>query len=200
MNPPSKSASVAPNEPMSKRSSQIDSSSHEATTQPEVVVIAAVAEKDRLIGRGRELPWHIPEDLKRFKRLTSGYPLLMGRRTFESVVHQFGGPLPNRRNVVISRSGEVMEHPDVEVVSSIDDALEVTRDAHRVFVGGGATIYGEMLDRADRLELTLVEGEFEGDTYFPPYEHLIGETFEKCAEETHDGFRFVTYERRKGRA
>lgn len=164
--------------------------------EPEVVIIAALAEKDRLIGRGRDLPWNIPEDLRRFKRMTSGHPLLMGRRTFESVVHQFGRPLPNRRNVVISSSGKVMEHPDVEVVSSIDEALRVTKNEDLVFVGGGATIYSQMLGRADRMELTLVEGEFDGDTYFPPYEHLIGDTFIETAEERHDGFRFVTMERR----
>lgn len=166
--------------------------------KPELVIIAALAENDRLIGRGRELPWHIPEDLKRFKRMTSGHPLMMGRRTFESVVHQFGGPLPNRRNVVISSTGDVMEHPDVEVVSSISDALQATKDEDLVFVGGGGTIYSQMLDRADRMELTLVEGDFEGDTYFPPYEHLIGSTFIETAEEKHDGFRFVTLEREGG--
>ncbi len=163
--------------------------------QPEIVIIAALAEQDRLIGRGRDLPWHIPEDLKRFKRLTSGHPLLMGRRTFESVVHQFGGPLPNRRNIVISATGDVMTHADVEVVSSIDAALEATKGEDRVFVGGGATIYSQMLDHAHRLELTLVEGNFEGDTYFPPYEHLIGGVFRKTAETRHEGFRFVTYVR-----
>ena len=167
--------------------------------QPEIVIIAALAEKDRLIGRGRELPWHIPEDLKRFKRMTSGHPLLMGRRTFEAVVHQFGRPLPNRRNIVISSTGDVMEHPDVEVVSSIEDALTATRDEDLVFIGGGATIYSQLLDRADRLELTLVEGDFEGDTYFPPYEHLVGDVFAQTAEERHEGFRFVTLERREKR-
>lgn len=163
--------------------------------RPEVVIIAALAEKDRLIGRGKDLPWHIPEDLKRFKQLTSGHPLLMGRRTFESVVHQFGGPLPNRRNIVISSSGAVMEHPDVEVVSSIGEALEAAEAEDLVFVGGGATIYGQMLAHADRLELTLVEGEFEGDTYFPPYEDLVAREFQKTTEERHEGFRFVTYVR-----
>lgn len=166
--------------------------------RPELVIIAAVAEKDRLIGRGRDLPWHIPEDLQRFKRLTTGHPLLMGRRTFESVVHQFGGPLPNRRNVVISASGDVMEHPDVEVASSVEDALEAVSDEDLVFIGGGATIYGQMLEHTDRMELTLVEGDYEGDTYFPPYEHLVGDVFEVTSEERHDGFRFVTYERKDG--
>jgi len=71
----------------------------------EIVLIAAVAEANRVIGDGKELPWHLPEDLARFKRLTRGHPLLMGRRTFQSIVHQFGGPLPERRHLVLTREG-----------------------------------------------------------------------------------------------
>jgi len=88
--------------------------------EPEIVIIAAVAEKDRLIGAGMDLPWRIPDDLKRFKRLTTGHPLIMGRWTFDSLVHQFGGPLPNRRNIVVARSGSVDERPGVAIVSSLD--------------------------------------------------------------------------------
>lgn len=166
--------------------------------RPELVIIAAVAEKDRLIGDGMDLPWRIPEDLRRFKRLTTGHPLIMGRRTFESLVHQFGGPLPNRRNIVVSASGNVMEHPGVEVAASLEDALEAVQGEDLVFIGGGATIYEQMLEDVDRMELTLVEGDYEGDTYFPPYEHLVCDVFEATAEERRDGFRFVTYERKDG--
>lgn len=161
----------------------------------EYVIIAAVAVENRVIGRDRDLPWHIPEDLKRFKRLTTGHPLVMGRKTFESVVHQFGGPLPNRRNIVVSASGNVMNHPEVEVASTLQDALNAASSDNVVFIGGGASIYKQMLERADRLELTLVSGNYEGDTYFPPYEHLIGDVFERTDVEVHDTFRFVTYER-----
>lgn len=163
--------------------------------RPEIVIIAAVAEKNRVIGRDQDLPWHIREDLKRFKRLTTGHALVMGRKTFESVIHQFGRPLPNRRNIVVSASGKVMKHPDVEASSSLDDALNAASSEDVVFIGGGESIYGQMLGRADRLELTLVEGDFEGDTYFPPYEHLIGDVFVQTAREPHEGFQFVTYER-----
>lgn len=170
--------------------------------RPEIVIIAAVAEKNRVIGRNQDLPWHIPEDLKRFKRLTTGHPLVMGRKTFESVVHQFGGPLKNRRNIVVSASGKVMNHSQVEVAATLDEALEAASSDEVVFIGGGATIYEQMLGRADRLELTLVEGDYEGDTYFPPYEHLIGAVFVETASESHDHFRFVTYDRasRDGRS
>lgn len=162
---------------------------------PEIVLIAAVAEENRVIGKGMELPWHLPEDLKRFKRLTQGHALLMGRRTFESIVHQFGGPLPERRLVVLTSEGALEDFPEIEAYASIPEALEATKDEDKLFIGGGAKVYEQFLPRADRLELTLVEGHYEGDTYFPEYEHLIGTAFEKTAEEPRDGFRFVTYER-----
>lgn len=162
---------------------------------PEIVLIAAVAEKNRVIGKDRDLPWHIPEDLKHFKRLTTGHPLLMGRKTFESIVHQFGGPLPDRRMVVLTRQGELPDYPEVETYASIDAALEALADEELIFIGGGEAIYRQFLPRADRLELTLVEGDYSGDTYFPEFEHLIGDTFEPVREDPRDGFRFVTYER-----
>lgn len=165
-------------------------------TEPEIVIIAAVAEDNRVIGAGNDLPWHIPEDLKRFKRLTEGSPMIMGRRTFESIVHQFGGPLPDRRLLVVTSKGEVNGYPDIEAFTDVDSALQAAAGSDRVFIGGGATIYRQFLERAHRLELTLVEGRYEGDTFFPEYAHLIGPTFEKTAEERHEGFRFVTFERR----
>ena len=162
----------------------------------ELVIIAAVAEKNRVIGKDLDLPWHLPEDLKRFKRLTTGHPLLMGRRTFESLVSQFGGPLPGRRNVVLTSRGTLAGHPDIETYASIDAALTALDDAERIFIGGGARVYEQFLPMADRLELTLVEGDYEGDTYFPPYEHLIGPIYDVHAVDERDGFRFVTYVRK----
>jgi dihydrofolate reductase len=162
---------------------------------PELVIIAAVAEENRVIGQDRDLPWHIPEDLQHFKELTTGHPLLMGRRTFESIVHQFGGPLPDRRMVVLTSQGPFEDYPGVETYGSIDAAVTALTDADVVFIGGGEAVYEQFLPRADRLELTLVEGAYEGDTYFPPYEHLVGDVFEATAVDDRDGFRFVTYER-----
>lgn len=163
---------------------------------PEIVIIAALAEENRVIGKDNRLPWHLPEDLKRFKRLTSGHPLLMGRRTFESLTRQFDGtPLPGRRCVVLTSKGRLPGYPDVEAYASIDEALAALRDEKRIFIGGGENVYRQFLPRADRLELTLVEGHYEGDTHFPEYEDLVGTTFQKSREEPRDGFRFVTYER-----
>lgn len=163
--------------------------------KPEIVIVAAVAEKDRLIGDGKELPWHIPEDLRHFKRLTLGHPLVMGRRTFESLLHQFGGPLPGRENVVLTRHPVHVDHPGIHVYSSLDDALDAFADAEQISIGGGATIYEQTLPMADRLELTLVKGDYEGDTHFPPYEHLLGTEFELAHREPRDGFRFETWVR-----
>jgi len=169
--------------------------------KPEIVIIAAVAEKNRVIGKGLDLPWRIPEDLKRFKRLTTGHPLLMGRRTFESLVHQFGGPLKDRRNLVLTTTGQFDAYPGVETYRSEDEALEACVGEDIVFIGGGASVYAHFLPIADRLELTLVEGDYEGDTFFPPYEHLISSVYELTAEERRDGYRFSTFERKQsGRA
>jgi len=161
----------------------------------EIVLIAAVAEENRVIGRDLDLPWHLPEDLKRFKRLTTGYPLVLGRKTFQSIVHQFGGPLPDRRMIVLTRNGLENDYDGVETYSSLDAALEAVDGEETVFIGGGEDIYRQFLPHADRLELTLVEGEYEGDTYFPEFEHLIGDVFETVDVDERDGFRFVTYER-----
>ena len=166
-----------------------------ARDQPEIVLVAAVAEENRVIGDGQELPWHLPEDLRHFKALTRGHALLMGRKTFESIVHQFGGPLPERRLLVLTSKGHLPGFPDVEAYVSLEAALEAATSEEVLFIGGGAAIYAQFLARADRLELTLVEGHYEGDTYFPAYEHLIGPVFEKTAEQPRDGFCFVTYER-----
>lgn len=178
----------------------------------EVVVIAAVAEENRVIGKGMELPWHIPADLKRFKKLTTGHPLVMGRRTFESLMHQFGGPLPDRQNVVLTRDRETAENlatlaSNITTCSSLEAALGAFASHDVVFIGGGASVYEAALDAsdgpplADRLELTIVEGSFEGDTFFPPYAHLLGTAYELAGGEIHraedgrPGFRFETWVR-----
>lgn len=178
--------------------------------RPEIVIIAAVAASNRVIGDGLNLPWHIPADLKRFKALTLGHPLVMGRRTFESLLHQFGGPLPGRDNVVLTRHPMQTDHANVHVHSSLPAALAAFADRETIFLGGGASIYAAGLGvpdgpiLADRLELTVVEGDFSGDTFFPPYEHLVEPpdgVFERVASERHPShgqtpaFRFDTFVR-----
>lgn len=167
-----------------------------ASRRPEIALIAALTEEDRVIGLENDLPWHIPEDLEHFKRTTSGHALLSGRKTFEAILNQFGGPLPDRRHVVLTRSASFSEHPDVETTGSIPAAMELLADEELVYVGGGQSVYEQFLPAADRLVLTLIESPYEGDTYFPKFEHLLGWAFERTDLDQREGFRFVSYRRR----
>ena len=108
-------------------------------TRPLVIVIAALARENRCIGRNLRLPWHISEDMRRFKRLTSGSPMIMGRLTCEGLVRDFGGPLPNRRMLVLTSNPNANIHPSIESFASLEDALKHVEFADRVFIAGGAT-------------------------------------------------------------
>jgi dihydrofolate reductase len=169
--------------------------------KPRLSLIAAMA-KNRTIGRGNAMPWHLPADLKRFKALTLGHPVIMGRKTFDSIVALLGKPLPGRENIVISRSAGAQTStrwPDAKVryVGSLDDAVrEITAD--EAFVIGGAEIYALALPRADRLHLTEVGIEVEGDAFFPSFAATDWqETSRESGGSDRDmPFDFVTYERR----
>ena len=170
--------------------------------RPERVVVAALGRATRVIGRGLDLPWHLPADLRRFKRLTRGETLLMGRRTHEALVHQFGtageAVLPGRRIVVVGH--EPVE--GAETYPSPEAALAALAGLPRVVIAGGGQLYAALLPHADRLELTLVEGAPAGDVFFPAYEGLVGLVFTETRREMHaaergrPAFAFVTYVRR----
>lgn len=128
-----------------------------------ISIIVAMG-KNRVIGKNGKLPWHIPEDLKHFKKVTFGHAVIMGRKTFESI----GRPLPGRRNIIVTRNAS-FRPAGVTVAHSVDEALSVA-GAENAFIIGGAELYQQSLDRADRLYLTLVEGEFDGDTFFPSFD------------------------------
>ncbi len=149
-----------------------------------LIIIAALNRK-RVIGKDGKLPWHISEDLKRFKRLTTGHTVLMGRRTYESL----GKPLANRRNVVLT-SGAI---PGAETYRTVGEAFEALRDEKSIFVIGGGEIFAQFLERADEWYLTIVDRDVEGDTFFPRYEHLIGNSFLLVRKEEHEGFTFLDY-------
>lgn len=119
---------------------------------------------NRVIGRGNEIPWHLPEDFKWFKRMTTGNVVVMGRKTFESI----GRPLPNRETIVVSRSG--FSHPGVRTVGRLDE-IDVASETREVFICGGAQIYEQTLAQCSDLYLTLVKREVEGDAFFPAFEH-----------------------------
>lgn len=151
-----------------------------------LAVIAAIA-RNRAIGKDNKLPWHISEDLQRFKRLTTGHTVLMGRKTYASI----GKPLPGRRNVVVSRS----PLKGVETYPSLNAALLALADQELVFVIGGGDVYAQVLERADELFLTIVDREVEADTFFPPFEHLVGTLFQRVHRESRDGYSFEEYRR-----
>lgn len=128
-----------------------------------ISIIVAVA-ANGVIGDNNSLLWHISEDLRNFKRITSGHPVVMGRKTFESL----GRPLPNRTNVVVSRT--VTEIEGCRVAASLDEAIAMFPEDEEVFIIGGAQIYAQALDAADKIYLTRVEHDYEGDTSFPEWD------------------------------
>jgi len=131
--------------------------------EPRIALVVAVADNG-IIGRGGALPWHLPDDLKFFKSVTLGKPVLMGRRTFESI----GRPLPGRRNLVLTRGSRALP-AEVEAVSSVAAALALVAGSEEICVIGGAALYAETLPLAQRLYLTRVHGCVEGDVCFPPW-------------------------------
>lgn len=154
-----------------------------------VTLVAAVA-KNGCIGKGGELPWRIPEDTKRFKDLTTGSIVVMGRKTWESIPEKFR-PLPNRHNVVVTRQEGYALPDGVDRFNSLDAALDVFV-TNTVMVIGGAEIYAQAIGRADTLQITHVNRDVEGDTFFPPIDPAV---WKESWREDHDGFSFVTYTR-----
>lgn len=155
------------------------------------LALIAAHDANLVIGKDGELPWHYPEDLKYFKRITMGNPVLMGRGVFESIDEE---PLPGRENVVLSRS---RNYDEVRTFSSIDEALGYLKDNNNdiVFCIGGGEIYRQLLHRADKLFITEIHESFEGDTYFPEYRDEIGSTWKEVKREDKQGLSFVVYER-----
>jgi dihydrofolate reductase len=132
--------------------------------KPQISIIAAMAQ-NRVIGRDNRMPWHLPADLRHFKALTIGKPIIMGRKTWESLP----GLLPDRPHIVITRD-HTYRAEGCTVVPSIDEALKAAGDAPEVMIVGGGELYAQLLPRANHLYLTLIEAEIEGDAFFPEYE------------------------------
>jgi dihydrofolate reductase len=154
-----------------------------------MINIIVAMSKNRVIGNANTLIWHLPEDLRRFKLLTTGNTIVMGRKTYESI----GRPLPNRRSIIITRDTNY-KVDGCEVVNSLEEALELSNN--NCFIIGGGEIYRQALDKADRLYITKIDKEFEGDTTFP--DSINGEWYESNYEEfKNDEFEysFIQYER-----
>jgi len=156
-------------------------------------LVVAVA-RNGVIGRGKRLPWKLPEDLAYFKKVTMGHPVIMGRRTYESI----GKPLPGRENIVVTRNPDYRA-PGCTVVTSLEGAWQAAGNAREVCVIGGTSLFEETLPIADRIHLTEVEADVEGDTFFPPFdrgEWVEQEVARHPADERHEyPFRIVLLER-----
>jgi dihydrofolate reductase len=155
--------------------------------------IVAIAENNA-IGKNNQLLWHLPADLKHFKQVTSGRSIIMGRKTYDSV----GKPLPNRRNIVVTRQDIKIE--GCEVVKSVDEGLALCAREDEVFIGGGAEIYKLAMDKTDRIYLTIVHQVFDADTFFPEIDYNM---WKETAREDHQSdeknklpYSFITLERR----
>ncbi|WP_068545871.1 type 3 dihydrofolate reductase [Thalassotalea crassostreae] len=151
---------------------------------------------NRVIGKDNQMPWHMPADLKYFKQTTMKKPVIMGRKTFESI----GFPLPGRRNIVISRSADYQAE-GIETVTSVDDALAMVTDVEEIMVIGGGSIYEHCLKAAQRLYITEIDLDVDGDTCFPNYNanndwHCVSEEPHLADEKNPHGYNFKVYERK----
>jgi len=159
--------------------------------RPRIYLVAAVA-SNGIIGANGRLPWHFPEELKHFKEVTLGHPVIMGRRTWESLK----GPLPGRRNIVVTRTPGYRA-PGIETAVSLDAALALCATAEKAMVIGGSRLFEESLPIACGLELTEIRRDYAGDTRFPEYDRSQWREIKREARTANDGTRFdyVLYER-----
>lgn len=160
-------------------------------SSPRIALIAAVA-RNGAIGKDNALLWHLPEDLKFFKRTTLGCPVIMGRKTYDSI----GRPLPGRRNIVITRQAD-WSASGVDTASSLTEALSLAADAPKVFIIGGAQIYEQALPLVQDIVLTEVDADYDADAFFPAWDRSA---FEETSRERHQtdtglAYAFVTYQR-----
>ncbi len=149
--------------------------------------------RNNVIGSKNDLPWYLPADLKHFKEITAGYTVLMGRTTFQSILDRIHKPLPNRISIVVTRDTN-FSYPDVQIIHSLDDI----KNLGEIFIIGGAEIYAQTIDIADRLYVTEVQADSDGDTYFPD----IDESWKEISRETHKAdeknyydYDFVIYDK-----
>jgi len=166
------------------------------TKKPRVSIVVVMSAHDRAIGKADKLLWHIPDDLKRFKALTLGHPVIMGRKTFESIISYLGGPLPGRTNIVVTRNTSYLpaqagKLKGAEMFYSLEDALTYAKafDTKEIFIGGGSEIYTQALPHTDRLYLTLVNEQKDADSFFPGYSAFTKEIARE--ERGHNGIHYT---------
>lgn len=164
-----------------------------------VVIVAGIGEKTRAVGKENRLLFHVPDDLKRFKELTIGKPIIMGRKTFESILGILGKPLPGRTNIIVTRD-ESYQYEGVKTAHSLEEAFELaaSEQPEEIHIGGGAEIWKQALPYVDKLYLTMFKDDREGDSYFPEYENEFEEVARHGIRE-HEGLQYewVDLERKK---
>jgi len=162
------------------------------TKQVQKVIIVAVSENG-VIGKDGDIPWHYPEDLKHFKEKTMDHPVIMGSSTYRSLPEDFK-PLPGRKNIVLTRSG-IEADESVSVANSLDEAWNIA-EAHdeKAFIIGGATIYEQTLEEVDKLVLTRIHQEYDGDTFFPDWKE---ENWKEVKRDDRDELSFLEYVRKQ---
>jgi len=167
-------------------------------TQPSISIISVMSVHTHAIGKDNKLLWHIPKDLKRFKQLTNGKTVIMGRKTFESILFILGTPLPNRTNIVLTRQSQYI-HESIITVQSFHDALNhaFAKHTNEICIIGGETVYKQALLYADTLYLTLVDSHKKGDAFFPQYKHIFTHSSDITHNTTDTGlsYTFVTYKK-----
>ena len=154
------------------------------------IIIIAAHDPNLVIGRDGKLPWHYSEDLKHFKKRTTGHVVLMGRKVFEELNKK---PLPKRKNIVLSRK---YNYNNVDCYESVQAALNSLKGHEKLFIIGGAVVYKQFLQRADYLYITKIHQSYEGDTYFPEYRDDISTVWEEIYREDHDALSFIDYKRK----
>jgi len=163
-----------------------------------ILSLIVAASENGVIGKDNDLPWHLPADLKHFKKITSGHCIIMGRNTYESI----GRPLPKRTNIVVS-SNRSLAIEGCLVVHSVDEAIELTKqhESEEAFIIGGATLYNTCLDKAEKIYLTRVHTEIQGDTFFPEIDmnnwEVVSEEYHEKDEKHLYNFSFITLERKE---
>jgi dihydrofolate reductase len=158
----------------------------------EIITIAAIAENN-VIGKDGDIPWHISDDLKRFKELTLNHPVIMGRKTYQSILSQLGKPLPQRVNIILSRAKN-LKYPGVLLSDSLEDAIGRASkiDNDQIYIIGGQSVYEQSINLSDKLEITEVHSYYNGDSFFPEIDSRV---WNETDREDKEGYSFVTYRR-----
>jgi len=157
----------------------------------QTISLVVAAADNNVIGRDNAMPWHIPEDFKHFKTVTMGKPCIMGRKTFESILASLGKPLPGRVNIIVSRKN--YQHGGALTCKDLDEAIDQASktDTNEICIIGGAQIYAQAIELANRIYLTRVHQSPEGDAFFP----ALGSEWQETYRDDREGFSFLTYEK-----